>query len=96
MKGTLILEASDDAYSTGKLVKSLVCQSTHNASAVAVPDQTLVGGCRIVVNSMTRASDPNPLMSPEHISVVKSTATTVEFPESQRPHEELKIVVKVV
>jgi len=45
LKGTFITEASDDAYSTGNLVKSLVCQYTHNISALAEPDRTSVGGC---------------------------------------------------
>jgi len=94
VKGTPINEASDDAYSTGKLFKSLLSQTTHTGPAVAVPDRTSVGGYRIVVNE--KGCPPDPLGVPEHISVVKSTATTVVFPESQRRHEELTVAVKDV
>ena len=95
VKGTFIIEASDDAYSSGNSGKSLVCQNTWNGSANAVPDRASVGGCRKFVE-LTSVPKLSPSLTIEHTFATKSTATTVEFPESQRTHEELKILVKVV
>jgi len=94
-KGTFITEASDDAYSTGKLVKSLVCQNNHTGCANAVPERISTGGFRIVVMLTKELA--------EHNDVARSRATTVWFPELQDlpPSQSqrltsLKIVVKDV
>jgi len=76
-KGTFITEASADAYSTGKLVKSLVCQNNHTGCAIAVPERISTGGFRILV-VLRKESE-------EHNDIVRSRATTVGFANLMRP-----------